>query len=288
MATHHIKNLVFFSFHGSHALFGSSSISSSIAADVIWNSVCTLSGLDIRNTSWFTWRGARSGQAWSDPYQAAQAAAGYPGLKKAQAANAAAGHPNLKKAQAANAAAGHPNLKKAHEAEVALGYPKLKKAHAVNAALGHPGLKKGREAQAAVGYPNLQKSRKRYNDERIAKINALRGAVEIREFLAQGLRSPAKVYDARVYDKWEGIQKGVASQATERMTINKHAIWYHTTEARFGVRWQGDGGPTFNESEYMSKPNPAISVRPVKDKLAWAAQLRREVSVTTLILLVKS
>lgn len=215
LATHHIKNLVFFSFHGSHALFGSSTISSSIAADVIWNSICTLSGLDIQNASWFTWRRTRVGQVGTDPYQAAQAAAGYPNLKKGRAILAALGDPHRKKAREVHAALGYPGLRKGHStqaadgythlkqsanAQAAAGYPNLRKAWAVNKAAGHPHLQKANEANAALGYPGLQKAREvnialghpgtkahaaKFNARRLAKIDALRDTTEIRQFLAQ-------------------------------------------------------------------------------------------------------
>jgi hypothetical protein len=129
--TRHIQHLVFFTTHGAYALYGASNMSSAIISDVIWNGVGVLSGLEIENTSWFTWRRSRSKMAGTDPYDAAIAVAGYPSLQKAWVAQAAAGYPNLQKAWAANAAAGHPNLKKAQAASTAAGYPGLKKSLAV-------------------------------------------------------------------------------------------------------------------------------------------------------------
>ena len=85
------------------------------------------------------------------------------------ATQAAAGHPNLEKAKrrATQAATGHPNL-----------------AWAVSTAKGYPNLAKGRATQAMTGYLSLQKANAQQAANRLAKVDALRGLVDVRQFLA--------------------------------------------------------------------------------------------------------
>ena len=276
-------------------------IPSSIFSDVVWNIICTISGLETQYASWFTWKHTHNGVD-QDAIEV-QRALGFPNLKLGPKAVAARGFPNVPKSLEVMAARGWPNLKKGLEIQAVNGWSGLKKARQVHRALGFPGVKKSLETRAAGGWAGLKKGRETQaangwvgpkkaaalksalaQEVRQAKLLALLGSLEIREppnldqYQGQERRNMAKV--SAKWKDWEKMTSSEFNKSTMATLLSNHAIWYHSTKAPFGARFQGDGGPPYNEVEYTSRKNPAISWYPVKvaDREAWVTRLRRDVS----------
>jgi hypothetical protein len=233
--------------------------------------MCAISAIDIRNASWFTWKHTQS--AVDEDSIEVQRALGFPNLKKGPAAVAAKGFPNVAKSLKVMAARGWPNLKKGRATEAANGWQSLKRENKTQAT----GEWVGRKLSAAVKSAQAQEIRQ-------AKLLALLGSLDIREppdlgeYQGDERRKMANI--AAKWKKW-GKREGDRHKRYTLLTLlSNHAIWYHSIEAPFGARFRGDGGPPYDEVEYLSRKNSAISWHPVKvgDREAWIVQLRRDVS----------
>ena len=49
------------------------------------------------------------------------------------------------------------------------------------------------------------------------------------------------------------------SQGNRQTFYDRYCVWYNAETCPHGLRFEGDGGPDFDQEEYQSQPNYAIS-----------------------------
>ncbi|UKZ76925.1 hypothetical protein TrVFT333_004640 [Trichoderma virens FT-333] len=267
-----------------------SSPKEAIYADLVWNAAAAIARIDIASPDHFSWASAKMNTNFAKGIEGSRNSSekGFLELKRNLEARRKAGFPELKKGRAIMAALGYPNLAKGRQILKDLGHPNLAKAREVMRARGPRQPKEATKAlQDKCEAQRLARSRallrsfdvryllrhelSYFNDDDNAKntydfFAALRGWPNVwatfgprrRAGYRQQIRK-AHGYFTALRESLEGLRqtrtedgKRISHTAEQR----KFAIWYDKDNHPYGLRWEGDGGPSGGDMD----PNIAISI----------------------------